>query len=129
MTAEAKAFKAQNNLSGYFTRKDELQQKANLMAVEAAKYIPEGIDYAIRPEFAPQSGIQTSALNYATTDQQAQMAQMIWGQLSQPTQALIQDYYSGKDLPYAVEKRLEYLGGQYGLSKQEVLRLLGLEIP
>ena len=41
---------------------------------------------------------------------------------------LVEGYYNGEELPYAVSKRLEYLGDEYGMSKQEVLRLLGVEV-
>ncbi len=127
LTKEQKAFKKEMGLEAYFDRLTELQQQANLYAINAAKFIPEGKDYQIRPEFDVQSGIQQSALQYATTDQQAMVAQEIIGQLSDPMQALLQQYYEGGELPYAVGKRLEYLGRDYGLSKQEVLRLLGVE--
>jgi hypothetical protein len=127
MTAEQKAFKAQNNLKAYFDRLAVLQQQANLQAIEAAKFIPEGKDYQIRPEFQPQSGIQQGAMQYVATDQQAQMAEAIYSQLSDPMKALLQQYLEGGELPYNVGKRLEYLGRDYGLSKQEVLRLLGVE--
>jgi hypothetical protein len=127
MTAEQKAFKAQNNLKAYFDRLAVLQQQANLQAIEAAKFIPEGKDYQIRPEFQPRSGIQQGAMQYVATDQQAQMAEAIYSQLSDPMKALLQQYLEGGELPYNVGKRLEYLGRDYGLSKQEVLRLLGVE--
>lgn len=128
LTTEAKVFKAQNNLAVFFKQQEKLQQEANQYAVEAASNIPEGKDYAIRPDFRPQSGIQQGAKDYATTDQQAVYAQEIWAQLSPATQQYIQTYYDGTPLPYSVGKRLEYLGRRYNLSKQEVVRLLGLEV-
>lgn len=127
-TKEANAFKKAENLKTYFDRKEKLQQQANLATINSARNIPEGKDYAIRPEFEAQSGIQENALSYATTDQQAQAAQFIYGELSDPMRELLQDYYNGGDLPYSVGKRLEYLGADYGLSKQEILRLLGLQV-
>lgn len=127
-TKEANAFKKAENLKAYFDQKDKLQQIANLAAINAASKIPEGKDYAIRPEFQPQSGIQENTLDYATTDQQAQLAGVIYNQLSEPMRELLGGYYGGGELPYAVGKRLEYIGSEYGLSKQEVLRLLGLEV-
>ncbi len=126
LTKEQKLYKKQNGLTAYFARLSVLQQEANLKAIETSKFIPEGKDYQIRPEFEPQSGIQQGAFQYATTDQQTIIAQEIIAQLSDPMKALLQQYYAGGELTYAVGKRLEYIGRDYGLSKQEVLRLLGL---
>lgn len=126
-TKAAKSFYKQNDLKAYFERKSDLQQQANISAVNAASQIPERKDYAIRPEFTAQSGIQQETFSYTQTDQQAQTAQQIWGELSPSAQSLIQDYYNGEDLPYSVERQLDYLGKNYGMSTQEVLRLLGLE--
>lgn len=129
-TKEASAYKKQMGLTAYFARKDALQKQVNLAAINAAQFIPEGRDYAIRPDFLPKSEIQGGAYNYATTDQQQVTASQIWSELSEPMIQLIQEYFdSDKPLPYIVGKRLEYLGDQYNLSKQEVLRLLGLEQP
>lgn len=126
-TKDANAYKKDMGLKAYFAKQKELQQQANLAAINAASEIPNGKDYAIRPEFQAQSGIQTSALDYASTDQQAQAAQAIWNGLSEPMKALLEEYYQGGELPYVVGKRLEYLGDEFGMSKQEVLRLLGVE--
>lgn len=126
-TKEANAFKKAENLKAYFDQKEKLQQTANLASINAARDIPEGKDYAIRPEFQAQSGIQENTLSYATTDQQAQAAEYIYGSLSEPMKELLQGYYAGEELPYSVGKRLEYLGTDFGMSKQQVLRLLGIE--
>lgn len=127
-TKAANAYKKDMGLKEYFARQQALQQEANIAAVNTASQIPEGKDYAIRPEFQAQSGIQENALTYASTDQQSQAAQQIWESLSAPMKTLVEGYYNGEELPYAVSKRLEYLGEEYGLSKQEVLRLLGVEV-
>jgi len=127
-TKAANAYKKDMGLKEYFARQQALQQEANISSVNTASQIPEGKDYAIRPEFQAQSGIQESALDYASTDQQSQAAQQIWESLSAPMKQLVEGYYNGEELPYAVSKRLEYLGEEYGLSKQEVLRLLGVEV-
>lgn len=126
-TKAANAYKKDMGLKAYFDRQQELQQQANLAAINSASQIPNGKDYAIRPEFQAQSGIQENALTYASVDQQAQAAQAIWEGLSDPMKTLLEGYYNGQELPYAVSKRLEYLGEEYGLSKQEVLRLLGVQ--
>ena len=126
-TKAANAYKKQMGLKEYFARQQVLQQQANLLAINSASQIPNGKDYAIRPEFQAQSGIQEQAFGYASTDQEAQAASEIWNGLSDPMKVLLEGYYNGEELPYAVGKRLEYLGEEYGMSKQEVLRLLGVQ--
>jgi len=126
---DAKALYQQEGLKAYFKRKIQLQQEVNIRVANSVSMLPDNGEFGIRPEFQPQSGIQTDALNYATgPSQETQIATDVWGQLSQPYQNLIRDYYNGADLPYSVEKRLDYLGRDYGMSKEELLRILGAEV-
>lgn len=124
---EAKAFYNQENLKPYFKRKSELQQQTNIAIANAASNIPDGPGVLVYGE--PQNPTQQGLYDFATgPSQESQIATDVWGQLSTPYQNLIRDYYNGGDLPYSVEKRLDYLARDYGLSKDELLRILGAEV-
>jgi hypothetical protein len=124
---DAKAYYSQENLKPYFKRKSELQQQANIMIANAASNIPDGPGVLTYGE--PQNPTQQNLYEFATgPSQESQIAADVWGQLSPPYQSLIRDYYNGEDLPYSVEKRLDYLARDYGMSKDEMLRILGAEV-
>lgn len=125
----AKLYKQQEGLEEYFKRKAVLQQEFNIMIANSASQIPEGELYQFRPDFAPASGIQTDAFNFASgPSQDNQIATETWAKISPAQQSLIQQYYMGEDLPYSVEKRLDSLAREYGMSAQDLLRLLGAEV-
>lgn len=128
----ASAYKKQY-LADYYKRKDELQTKVNLQTIQTAQMIPERKDYAIRPDFVQgqATGLQEEMLQYINTDQQQQLAQEMYGQLSEATVSFLNEYYQGGELTKAemnaMENSVDYVARRYGLSLQEALRLLGLE--
>ncbi len=125
---EAKQFYKANNLKAYFDRRKELLQDIDDDIINTASQIPEGQGYQIRPEFQAQGGYQEEALQYATTNQQAETAQQIWNEISPAAQTLIQEsLQTGEELPSAVKRQLTYIAEKYGLSQYEALRLLGVE--
>ena len=125
---EAKQFYKANNLKAYFDRRKELLTGVNDDIINAAQSIPDGKDYEIRPEFQPQGGYQEDALSYATTDQQSQMAQNIFTQLSPAVQSLLQEsFQTGEPVPSAVLRQVKFIANKYGLSEYEAMRIMGIE--
>jgi len=125
---EAKKFYNANNLKAYYDRRKELLAEIDAKIINAASQIPEGQGYEIRPEFQAQSGYQEDAYQGATVDQQAQMAQEIWGQLSPAVQALLtESFQTGEPVPAAVTRQVKYIADKYGMSEYEAMRLLGVE--
>ena len=127
--AEAKQFFAANNLKAYVDRRNELYDEADKLIIAAASQIPEGKSYTIRPDFQAQGGYQEEALSYATTDQQAQLAENIWNDLTPAVQELVQEsIQTGDDPPYQVMRQIERIADRYGISQYEAMRLLGVEV-
>jgi hypothetical protein len=127
-TSEAKAFYKTNNLKAYEKRKKELQAIADEMIVNAVKNLPERREYEVRPEFQPQGGIQEQTYEYATVDEQAQIAQSIWDELSPAAQTLLQESYETDEVvPSEVKRMVGYIAERYGLTQAEALRLLEIE--
>ena len=127
--SEAKQFYAENNLKAYVERRKELYDEADKLIIAAASQIPEGKSYTIRPDFQSQSGYQGDALSYATTNQQAEMAQNIWNDMTPAVQQLVQEsIQTGDDPPYQVMRQIERIADRYGISQYEAMRLLGVEV-
>jgi len=127
--AEAKAFYNANNLKAYETRKKALRVEYEKQIMAAANQIPEAEGYGVRPEFSPETGIQQDMYQLATTDQQAQMAQNIFSQLSPAVQSLLQQsFQTGDPVPSAVLRQVKFIANKYGMSEYDAMRLLGVEI-
>jgi hypothetical protein len=123
---DAQIYYKQENLKSYYKRRDELQQETNIKIAKSANNIPDGPGVLTYNE--PQNPRQKAIQDYATgPSQDQQIANDVWPQLSPSMQSLIGDYYQGEDLPYSVEKRLDYLARDYGMSANELLRILGVE--
>lgn len=130
MTKEAKAVYKENNLKAYFKRKKELLAESATNVIGSADQIPDGKSYEIRPEFQAKSDIQQDTLGYISTDQQSQIAEQLWSELTPAAQELIQEYFAtGEELPYSVKNKIDYIAGKYGLSEREAMILLGVEQP
>ena len=127
--ADAKRFYAENNLKAYVDRRNELYDETDKLIIAAASQVPEGRGYTIRPDFQSQSGYQEDVLNYAQTDQQSQMAQDIWNELTPAVQTLIEESLAtGEDPPYQVMRQIERIADKYGISQYDAMRLLGVEM-
>ena len=126
--AEAKAFYNANNLKAYETRKKALRVEYEKQIMAAASQIPEAEGYGVRPEFSPETGIQEDMYQLATTDQQAEMAQNIFTQLSPAVQNLLQEsFQTGEPVPSAVLRQVKFIANKYGLSEYEAMRIMGIE--
>lgn len=124
---EAKSFAKQEGLKAYFDRKTQLQQPTNIAIANAVSNIPDGPGVLTYSE--PQNPTQQKIRDFvAGPPPEQKIAESVWQQISPSQQNLIEQYYQGEELPYSVEKRLDYLGRDYGMSAQEILRLLGAEV-
>jgi len=124
-SAEKKTYLRQNpQLKAYWDEKDKIKAENARELLKFGDRLPE-------PELAatgnePQNPTQENLQNYIATDN-TQVAQEIWQGLSDPMKSLLQGYYNGEELPYAVSKNLDYLSEQYGMSRQEILNLLSTQ--
>jgi hypothetical protein len=124
-SAEKKTYLRQNpQLKKYWDEKDKIKAENAREILKFGDRLPE-------PELdvtgnEPQNPTQENLQDFISTDN-TQIAQEIWGGLSDPMKSLLQGYYNGEELPYAVSKNIEYLSEQYGMSRQEILNLLSTQ--
>jgi len=123
-TKEARAYKkAHPEMTEYSKEKSGLQTQLNRFL--AGYQLPETMLPVARLDFAPRTPSQASLASLGQA--QAVISWEQWQQVLSPAmQSLIRDYYrNGDDLPSAAEKQLDYIAGQFGMSGDDALLMIG----
>jgi len=98
----------------------DTQRNANEAIVRMYDRLPQAPEPLLRE--APGTAAQQAIVD-AVSGQQVSSAELV-NQMPDSLQELIANYWSGDDLPDVAIKELEYIGGRYNLSANDILLIL-----
>lgn len=123
---DKKAFMREHpSLKKYYDSKEksQWQEWVNREVGRLGKLLPEPTMPEFRDVNTPTE-IQNLLKENILKDQRGVSAQELLQQMTPELQQMVQLYAQGQELPYSALQQLEYLGGAYGLSGNEVLQVI-----
>jgi hypothetical protein len=115
-------------LKAFMKEKSAMKDNINRAVVDMALRLPNQPEVTYRADLTNPTGAQVDLINTLNMPSYVD-PQTLWQNSTPAMQELVQMYWqTGTKLPYAATQQLDYLGGQFGISGDEALQIMGIAL-